>query len=128
MLNKVHLIGNLGKDPVLRHTSTGKDVVELSVATSNSWKGKDGSTQNDTEWHRVVAWGNLANSCANNLSKGSKAYVEGRIQTRDWEDKEGNKRSSTEIIANRVLFLSGRAPKETSEGQGDLYSDDEIPF
>jgi|TARA_R100000951_G_C2513452_1_gene141151 single-strand DNA-binding protein len=135
MLNKVMLIGNLGADPELRQTTSGQSVCELRIATNESWFDKATQTRKDrTEWHRVIVWGVSGENCAKYLSKGSKAYVEGRIQTREWEDQSGAKRYTTEIIAGSVQFLSskggggGRQEQSPTPKQGGSFSDDEIPF
>ncbi len=143
-VNKVILIGNLGADPELRTIPSGKAVCEFRIATSESWTGKDGQKQERTEWHRIIAWGKLGELCNQYLSKGRQAYIEGRIQTRSWEDKDGNKRYTTEIIANDVRFLGGGSGRGRSDGDGpppptdDFGSstggggfgggDDDIPF
>jgi single-strand DNA-binding protein len=106
-VNKVILIGNLGADPDMRYTPSGTGVCELRLATNESWTDKGGQKQERTEWHRVVVWGKLAEIVSKYLSKGRQVYVEGRLRTRSWDDKEGNKRYTTEIIANDVQFLSG---------------------
>jgi single-strand DNA-binding protein len=108
MLNKVMIIGNLGRDPELRYTASGQAVCDFSVATSETYTDRDGQKQERTEWHRVVVWARQAENCKRFLSKGSKVFVEGRLQTRDWEDKSGNKRSTTEIVAQNVQFLSSK--------------------
>ena len=113
-INKAILIGNLGRDPELRYTQNGQAVVNFSLATSENWTDKSGERVEKTEWHRIVAWGKTGELCAQYLSKGRTVYIEGRIQTRDWEDKEGVKRQTTEINANTVQFLGG--PR--SEGGG----------
>ena len=135
MLNKVMLIGNLGADPELRQTTSGQPVCELRIATNESWFDKATQTRKDrTEWHRVIVWGVSGENCAKYLNKGSKAYVEGRIQTREWEDQSGAKRYTTEIIAGSVQFLSskggggGRQEQSPTPKQGGSFSDDEIPF
>jgi single-strand DNA-binding protein len=107
-VNKAILIGNLGKDPETRYSQNGQPITNFSVATSEKWTGKDGQAQERTEWHRIVTFGRLAETCRDYLSKGKQVYIEGRIQTRDWEDKDGNKRYTTEIVAQTVRFL-GRA-------------------
>ena len=107
-VNKVILVGHLGADPDMRYTPSGQGVCELRLATSDSWTDKNGQRQERTEWHRVVVWGKRAEIVAKYLSKGRQVYVEGRIQTRSYDDKEGNKRYITEIIANDVQFLGGR--------------------
>lgn len=138
MINKVILIGNLGADPELRYTSGGSAVADLRVATSRRWTGKDGSTQEDTQWHRVVVWGKQAETCKEYLTKGRQIYVEGRLQTRQWEDRDGNKRYTTEVVAETVKFLGGGgrgaaagAGEPPPPGDGDAppqFGDDDIPF
>lgn len=108
MVNKVILIGNLGRDPEIRYTQGGQPVANFTLATNERWTGKDGERQERTEWHKIVVWGKQAELCAEYLSKGRKVYLEGRLQTRDWEDKDGNKRWTTEIVANTVQFLGSR--------------------
>jgi single-strand DNA-binding protein len=114
-INKVLLIGNLGADPELRHTSAGQAVAELRVATGRKWQAKDGTQRDETEWHRVVVWGEQAEHCAKYLAKGRQVYVEGRLQTRKWQDKEGRDRYTTEVVAQVVQFLGGR---ELGAGEG----------
>lgn len=120
MLNKVMIIGNLGKDPELRFTSSGQAVCDFNVATSETFNDKDGQQQEKTEWHRVVVWARQAENCKRYLSKGSKVFVEGRLQTREWDDKDGKKRYTTEVVAQNVRFLS-------SKGQGEDGPPDEQP-
>ena len=107
-VNKVILIGNLGRDPELRFTRDGQGVANFTLATNERWRDKDGQNQERTEWHRIVVWGKTAENCAQYLQKGRSCYIEGRIQSREWEDKEGNKRQTTEIVAQNVTFLGGR--------------------
>jgi single-strand DNA-binding protein len=107
-VNRVILIGNLGRDPELRYVQSGQAVTTFSVATNDRWTDRDGKPQERTEWHRVVVWGKQAENCANYLAKGRSVYIEGRLQTREWEDKEGQKRQTTEIVAQTVQFLGGR--------------------
>src|SRR5262245_23303800 len=107
-VNKVILIGNLGRDPELRYTQGGQAVANFTLATNERFSTKDGDKQERTEWHRIVAWGRTGELCAQYLSKGRSVYIEGRLQTREWEDKEGQKRRTTEIVANTVQFLGGR--------------------
>lgn len=104
-INKVILIGNLGNDPEMRHTPGGAGVCEFRLATNEAWTDKSGQRQERTEWHRIVVWGKKAEVCSKYLSKGRQVYVEGRLRTRSWEDKEGNKRYMTEVVANDVQFL-----------------------
>ncbi len=106
-VNKVILIGNLGADPELRYTPNGQAVCDIRLATNESWTDKSGQRQERTEWHRVVFWGKPAEICKQYLTKGQKLYVEGRLQTRSWDDKDGNKRYSTEIVGNDFMFLGG---------------------
>lgn len=107
-VNKVILIGNLGADPELRYTPAGQAVCDLRIATNESWTDKNGQKQERTEWHRVVMWGKPAEICKQYLTKGQRIYIEGRLQTRSWEDKEGHKRYMTEVVANDFMFLGGR--------------------
>ena len=116
-VNKVILIGNLGRDPELRYTQGGQAVANFSLATTERFSNRDGDRQERTEWHRVVAWGRTAELCAQYLAKGRSVFVEGRLQTREWEDKEGQKRRTTEITALTVQFL-GAAPRESAGGSG----------
>lgn len=104
-VNKVILIGNLGADPEIRYTTSGTAVANLRLATTETWMDKSGERTERTEWHRVVLWGKTAETASQYLTKGKQVYVEGRIQTREWNDKEGNKRFSTEIHANTMLML-----------------------
>jgi single-strand DNA-binding protein len=106
MINKVLLIGNLGADPEVRHTQAGMAVATFNLATSEKRKGRGGQMQDQTEWHRVVAWDKLAELCKEYLHKGMKVYVEGRLQTRKWQDKNGHDRWNTEIIAREMKILT----------------------
>jgi single-strand DNA-binding protein len=117
-VNKVILVGNLGADPDMRYTPSGQGVCELRIATSESWNDKNGQRQERTEWHRVVVWGKRAEVCSKYLSKGRQVYVEGRIQTRTYDDKEGQKRYITEIIAADVQFLGGGGREGGGGGGG----------
>ncbi|MFH0781029.1 MAG: single-stranded DNA-binding protein [Pseudomonadota bacterium] len=119
MVNKVILIGNLGADPELRYTPSGMAVATLRVATSRTWKDKDGQKQDETEWHRVIVWDKSAEFCGNYLSKGSKVYLEGRLQTRKWKDQAGVDRYTTEIVAATVQNLTPRASEGTGGGGFD---------
>jgi len=114
-VNKAIVVGNLGRDPEMRYTPAGVPVATFSVATSEEWKDKDtGSKQERTEWHRIVAWRGLAEICGKYLRKGSQVYIEGKIQTRSWEDREGVKRYTTEIVARNLRQVP-------SEGQPGLH-------
>lgn len=107
-VNKVILVGNLGRDPELRYTQSGQAVANFTLATTERFSNREGERQERTEWHRIVAWGRTAELCAQYLAKGRSVYIEGRLQTREWEDKEGQKRRTTEITAQSVQFLGGR--------------------
>jgi len=117
MVNKVMLIGRLGKDPELRYTQQGLAVANFTLATNESFNNREGERQERTEWHRIVAWGKQAEFCSNYLAKGRQVFVEGRIQTREWEDKEGEKRRTTEIVAQSIQALGAR---QGGPGGGDF--------
>lgn len=117
-VNKVILIGNLGADPEVRFTPGGQAVANFRIATSESWNDKNGQKQERTEWHRIVVWGKLAELCGEYLKKGRQCYVEGRLQTREWTDKEGRKNYTTEVVASAVTFLGGR---DAGDGAGGGY-------
>ena len=142
-LNKVMLIGNLGKDPELRYTTSGVAVATFSLATSESWKDQDGNAQEKTEWHNIVAWRKLAEICGEWLKKGKKVYIDGRIQTRNYDDKNtGQKRYITEIVADNLIMLDGGGGRNASAdnsggGQmspaseaapGGASQDEDLPF
>ncbi|HYB99695.1 MAG TPA: single-stranded DNA-binding protein [Candidatus Limnocylindrales bacterium] len=142
-LNKVMILGNLGQDPELRHTSGGKAVTTLRLATNESWQDANGQRQERTEWHSVVVWGRAAENCKQYLSKGRTVFVEGRLQTRKWQDQSGSDRYTTEIVADRVQFIGGgpggdradRADRGDRGGMGagmddmgPAHNDDDIPF
>jgi single-strand DNA-binding protein len=119
-INKVILVGNLGKDPEVRHLEGGAVVAKFPLATSESYKTKDGQKMEQTEWHNIVMWRGLAESAEKYLRKGALVYIEGKIRTRSWDDKEGNKRYSTEIVADTMTMLGGRRPDDNSgSGNGD---------
>ncbi len=120
-VNKVILVGRLGKDPEMRFTPNGKAVTNFTMATSEIWSDQNGEKQERTEWHRIVTWGKLAENCAKLLSKGKQVYVEGRLQTRQWDDKDGNKKYTTEIIANNMQILS---PMDSSGARSQDASSD----
>ncbi|MCM2277817.1 MAG: single-stranded DNA-binding protein [Oligoflexia bacterium] len=107
-VNKVILVGRLGQNPEVRYTPSGAAVANFSVATNESWTDKSGQKQERTEWHKVVVWGKLAELCGQYLSKGRQAYVEGRLQTRQWQDKDGQTKYTTEVQAQTVQFLGGQ--------------------
>jgi single-strand DNA-binding protein len=127
-LNKVMIIGRLGRDPEMRYTPSGRPVTTFTIATSRSWNTSEGERRTETEWFNVVAWGSLAEICKQYLNKGQQVYVEGRLQTRQWEDSEGGKHSSTEIVANEMIMLGER--KDTNHTPLDFEADeeDEFPF
>ncbi len=135
-VNKVILIGNLGSDPELKYTPNGTAVATFSIATNERWKDKEGNFKDHTEWHRIVAWRKLAEIVGEYLKKGSQVYVEGRLRTRTWEDQNGMKRTSTEIVADSMQMLGRRegvAPSDIAEppapGNGDMTAnDDDLPF
>ena len=118
-LNKVMLIGNLGADPELRFTANGAAVANFRIACSRTYTDRDGQRQEVTEWVTIVAWQRLAELCGQYLSKGRPVYVEGRLQTRQWEDREGNNRYTTEVVANDIQFLGGRGGGGGDSGGGD---------
>ncbi len=134
-VNRAILIGNLGRDPELRYTQGGQALTRFSLATNERFKQGD-DWQERTEWHRIVVWGKQAENCAQYLQKGRSVYIEGRLQTRDWEDKEGHKRQTTEIVAQTVQFLGSRGdgpPRDTPEpppppGPSPAADGDDIPF
>lgn len=107
-LNKVMIIGHLGRDPELRYTASGQVIVTFPVVTTRYWNTSSGERRSETEWFQVVAWGNLAEICKQFLSKGERVYIEGRLKTRRWEDAQGNRRYSVEIVANEMILLSDR--------------------
>ena len=136
-VNKVILVGNLGADPEVRYTPSGKAVASFNVATREQWTGKDGEKSEKTEWHRIVAWARLGEICGEYLHKGSQVYIEGRLQTRTWEDRDGNKRSTTEIVAQTMQMLGSPGAKGGSaRGKEERFTDeepvsipdDDIPF
>ncbi len=125
-VNKAILIGNLGSDPELRYTPNGHAVATFNIATNERRPDKDGNFQDHTEWHKVVAWRKLAETVGEYLKKGSQVYIEGRIQTRKWEDKEGVTRYQTEIVAQNLQMLGGRRPEGSAE-PGEQELTDEPP-
>ena len=140
-VNKVILVGNLGRDVELRYTPGGAPVATLSMATTDVWNDKSGQRQEKTEWHRVVLWGKQAESLQEYLVKGRQIYVEGRLQTRQWDDRDGNKRYTTEIRADRVVLLGSRGggggtsrgesqerPAPAVAGAPAELTEDDIPF
>jgi len=120
-VNKVILVGNLGRDPELRYIPSGQAVANFTLATNERWRDKDGNNQERTEWHRIVVWGKSAENCAQFLQKGRSVYVEGKLQTQEWEDKDGIKRRTTEVVAQTVQFLGGRGGGESGGGSSGDY-------
>jgi single-strand DNA-binding protein len=138
-VNKVILVGNLGKDPEVRFTPSGRAVAKFPLATKESWNDQENSRQERTEWHNVVVWGKQAELCGQYLAKGRQAYIEGAIRSRSYDDKDGNKRYVTEIVAQRVQFLGGGSGgRGASAGGGvdgfdefggaPMPTDDDVPF
>jgi single-strand DNA-binding protein len=125
-VNKVILVGNLGVKPELRYTPGGQAVANFRIATNERWGGRDGQpAQERTEWHNIVVWGKTAENCGKFLDKGRQVYIEGRLQTREWQDKEGQKRYTTEIVAQTVQFLGGRGGE--AGGGGGMGDEDRLP-
>ena len=134
-LNKVMLIGNVGKDPEVNFTPSGVKVAQFRMATSETWKDKDGAVQGQTDWHTIIAWRGLADVVERLVRRGSRLYVEGKIQSRSFDDRDGHKRYVTEIIAENLLLLDAKRPEqsnnhaETEQGTGSSTAGgDEIPF
>ena len=129
-LNKVMIIGYLGRDPEMRYTPSGRPVTTFTVATTRSWNTSDGDRHNETEWFNVVTWGNLAEICKQYLTKGQQVYIEGRLQSRKWEDNEGAKHSSVEIVANEMMILGERKEgNQVQTNEPSLIEDEsEFPF
>ena len=135
MINKAMLIGRLGKDPEVRYTPDGTMVTNFNLATDEQWKDKNGEKAQRTEWHRIVTFGKLAEICGNYLVKGKLVFVEGRIQTRSWEDKDGVKRFTTEIVASNMQMLDSKGQSKTMEDSssnsvagGAATGSDDVPF
>ena len=142
-VNKVILVGNLGADPEVRYSTTGTAIANFRIATSETWSDANGEDQEHTEWHSIVAWRKLGEICGEFLKKGKQVFIEGRLQNRSWEDKEGNKRWTTEVVAANLVMLggpgdqSGRMPEDQTGGMpGDAggpppeadKGEDDIPF
>ena len=126
-LNKVMIIGNVGRDPEMRYTPSGRPVTSFSVATGRTWTSADGERHEETEWFNVVAWGNLGEICNTHLSKGQQVYVEGRLQTRGWEDSSGKKHFRTELVANEMILLD-RQPTTHHYSDDDNHHPDDYAF
>ena len=137
-LNKVMIIGHLGRDPEMRYTPSGRPVTTFSVATTRSWNTAEGERREETEWFNVVAWGSLAEICNQHLRKGQQVYIEGRLQTKDWEDRDGNKRKTTEIVATSMQMLGSAGEHVRAEGRDaeppvsddapNTVTEDDVPF
>lgn len=132
MVNKAIIIGNLGADPEIRYTQSGAPVASFNVATTERWKGQDGQMQEQTEWHSIVAWQRLAEICGEYLETGSRVYIEGKLQTRSWE-QDGVKRYKTEIVAREMKMLSPRNQQQGGGNTGDYPHEpppmaDDVPF
>jgi len=125
-LNKVMIIGRLGRDPEMRYTPSGRPVTNFSVATDRTWTTSSGEQRTETEWFNIVAWGGLAEVCKQYLSKGKQVYIEGRLQTRKWEDSDGNRHTTTEIVAKEMIMLGDR--KNQNANQDKETEEDEFPF
>src|SRR5690606_27798563 len=122
-LNKVMIIGQVGREPEMRYTPSGRPVTSFSVATSRTWTSAEGERREETEWFNVVAWGNLAEICKTHLTKGQQVYVEGRLQTRGWEDERGKKHFRTELVANEMILLGERRTHPNDFAFDDDMSD-----
>lgn len=127
-LNKVMIIGHLGRDPEMRYTPSGRPVTTFSVATNRTWTTTDGERRTDTEWFNVVAWNKLAEICNQYLSKGQQVYIEGRLQTRRWEDANGVRHTSVEVVANEMIMLGDRRGDEMNDIEDEDDFEDEFPF
>lgn len=125
-LNKVMIIGNLGHDPEMRYTPSGRPLTKFRVATNRTWTNQEGEKETETEWFNVVAWGKLAEICNQYLEKGEKVYVEGRLHTRHWTDDEGNHQSATEVVANEMIMLN--RPSESNLKDTEKTDEEEFPF
>lgn len=119
-LNKVMIIGYLGRDPEMRYTPSGRPVTSFSVATSRTWTSAEGERREETEWFNVVAWGNLAEICKSHLNKNQQVYIEGRLQTRGWEDETGKKHFRTELVANEMILLGDRRREQQQHDEPDV--------
>ena len=136
-LNKVMIIGHLGREPEMRYTPSGRPVTTFTVATSRSWNTSDGEHHTETEWFNIVTWSNLAETCKQYLTKGQQVYIEGRLQTRHWEDKEGNKHNSVEVVASEMVMLGDRRETNSANNHSadnpygseiPSTEEDEFPF
>jgi len=122
------IIGNLGRDPEMRYTPSGRPVTTFSVATSRTWNTADGEKRVETEWFNVVAWSSLAEICKQYLTKGQQVYIEGRLQSRQWEDPEGKKHTAVEIVASEMIMLGDRRESAEASPDSEAAEEDEFPF
>ena len=127
-VNKAILIGNLGKDPELKYTTSGKAVCNFSLATSERWKDKSDEKQEKTTWHNIVAWGKQAEIIKEFLTKGNQVYIEGRIENRSYDDKDGNKKYISEVVVQSLQFVGGKATTPTTKNKEAQPPDDDLPF
>ncbi len=127
-LNKVMVIGNMGRDPELRYTPSGKPVTSFSLASSRSWIAPNGTRREETEWFNVVAWGNLAEICNQKLFKSQQVYIEGRLQTRSWQDESGQRHFRTEVVASDMIILGPRNKQRAHSVSDDLDLDEDHPL
>lgn len=127
-LNKVMIIGHLGRDPELRYVPSGRPVSSFSVATTRGWTNANGERREETEWFNVVAWGQLAEMCKQYLRKGQQVYIEGRLQTRGWEDREGKKHFRTELVAQEMIMLGSGSPEGTQSSPAYEEEEEDFPF
>ncbi|KPL72158.1 single-stranded DNA-binding protein [Ornatilinea apprima] len=127
-LNKVMIIGYLGRDPEMRYTPSGRPVTTFSVGTSRTWTTAEGDRRSETEWFNVVTWGNLAEICKQYLSKGQQVYIDGRLQTRRWEDTSGAKHTTVEIVANEMMMLGDRPDSGASHADAAFETNEEDTF
>ncbi len=127
-LNKVMIIGNLGRDPEMRYTPSGRPVTTFSVASTRTWSTSEGEKRVETEWFNIVAWSSLAEICKQYLTKGQQVYIEGRLQTRHWDDQEGNKHTSVEIVANEMIILGERREPVEPGSESETIEEEEYPF
>jgi len=127
-VNKAIIVGHLGKDPELKYTQSGTPVANFSIATNENWVDKSGNKQERTEWHRIVVWGKLAEICGEYLSKGKQVYIEGRLRTRSWQDRDGHTRYTTEITASDMVMLGKAGGEKFEESEAPAPGDEDIPF
>ncbi len=127
-LNKVMIIGNLGQDPEMRYTPSGKPLTKFQMAANRSWTSSDGEKKTETEWFTIVAWGKLAEICNQYLTKGAQVYIEGRLHTRHWKDEEGISRSTVEVVAQEMIMLDGKPSDQSADSSFENSPEEEFPF